>query len=83
LSGGPLERAPKPIAGVELTLADNLRILHETLTWTQRVGRGLALQALGPCYALRVVIEHPATEATELHGKLDETYRDLLRFITR
>lgn len=83
VESGLLEQPPKPIAGIELTLADHLRILHETLIWTQRVGSGLTLQGLGPCYALLVVIEHPSTEAIELHDKLDETYRDLLRFITR
>ena len=81
VEAGPLEQPPKPLAGIDLTLPDQLRILHETLTWTQRVARGLALQALGPCYALLVVIEHPSPEAMELHGKLEETHKELLRFI--
>lgn len=44
---GALETPPKPIAGIELTLSDRLRILLDTLGWTQRVARSLALHAIG------------------------------------
>lgn len=80
---GALETPPKPIAGIELTLSDRLRILLDTLGWTQRVARSLALHAIGPCYALFVLIEHPSAAATDLHGKLDEVRTELVSFILR
>jgi hypothetical protein len=78
---GALETPPKPITDIDLILPDRLRVLHDTLAWSQRVARSLAVHALGPCYALLVLIEHPSSEAMELHGKLDETQTELLSFI--
>ncbi len=80
---GGQQEPPKPITGIDLTLAEELRILHDTLDWTQRVARGIALHALGPCYALFVLIEHPSDEATALHTKLEEAQAALLTFIVR
>jgi hypothetical protein len=80
---GPLEPAPKPIMGLELTLPEELNVLHETLQWSQRNSRALALSAIGPCYGLFVVIEAPSSKAMGLHHKLDALRKALLKFVLR
>lgn len=77
----PLEPPPKVLTGVDLTLPEELRVLHETLRWAQRLGRDIALGALGPCYALARLIEYPTTPATMLHDDLEQAHTQLQKFV--
>jgi cobalamin biosynthesis protein CobD/CbiB len=47
------------------------------------VSRWLAVEALGPCYTLSVVIEHATPEAARLRRNLQEARDHLKRFVQR
>ncbi len=79
----PLPPAPKPILGLELSPVERLKILLDTLEWSQGMSRHIAVQALGPCYLLSKVIEHPAPEAMAFRASLDEARDGLKVFMQR
>lgn len=80
---GPLEPAPEPLVGIELTIEQRLNVLLQTLTWTRTVSRRLAVLALGPCYSLSKLIEYPTEAAMALRAELEEAYRNLQQFVLR
>jgi hypothetical protein len=79
----PLIPPPRPLVGLDLTEAEEHEVLRETVKWTQSVSRWLAVEVLGPCYTLGVVIEHPTPEAAKLRTNLHEAGDHLKRFVQR
>jgi hypothetical protein len=79
----PLIPPPRPVVGLDLTEAEGVEVIRETVKWTQSVSRWLAVEALGPCYTLSVVIEHATPEAARLRRNLQEARDHLKRFVQR
>lgn len=71
--------APRPLSGLELTFADRVRVLGETFAWTQRTTHSWVLQAIGPAYALGVLIAHPTPEAKLLREAARDAHKRFLR----
>ena len=80
-----MEPAPEPIKGIEagLTLVEWVRILALTVAWSTKWTEILVADALGPCYALSVLIEHPTPEARGLRTQLEESRDALKRLLLR
>jgi hypothetical protein len=78
-----LTPAPQATLGLQSELHQQLGLLVDTLKWTQDVGRSIAVEALGPCYLLSVVIGHPTPQARTLRAKLETARDHLTRFIQR
>jgi hypothetical protein len=80
-----MEPAPEPIKGIEdgLTLAEWARILTLTVAWSTRWTEILVTDALGPCYALSTLIEHPTPGALGLRRQLEQSRDALKRLLLR
>ena len=77
------ERPPAPIHGIEPDLPSNdwLRVVATVVKWSREISYGTAARALGPCYLLSKVIEHPKSQARGLRDVCGEAVDHIHHFL--